>query len=125
MLVHNDAVATVPVKNLAAASKFYEDKLGLEPLGPEEPGMRIYKSGRSKLFVYESQYAGTNAATAVTWGVGDEFEQIVRGLKDKGVRFEHYDLPNTRHEGDVHVMGPMRTAWFKDPDGNIHNIVNQ
>jgi hypothetical protein len=22
-------------------------------------------------------------------------------------------------EGDVHVMGPMKSAWFKDPDGNI------
>jgi hypothetical protein len=37
----------------------------------------------------------------------------------KGVAFEHYDFPGVTREGDVHVMGPMKSAWFKDPDGNI------
>jgi hypothetical protein len=40
------------------------------------------------------------------------------------VRFEHYDLPGMRREGDVHVAGAMRAAWFKDPDGNIHALVS-
>ena len=43
----------------------------------------------------------------------------------KGVAFEHYDLPDTEHEGDVHVMGEMRGAWFKDPAGNIIGLINQ
>jgi IS30 family transposase len=45
-------------------------------------------------------------------------------LKAKGVTFEHYDLPDTRREGDVHISGHMKIAWFKDPDGNILNIVS-
>jgi hypothetical protein len=40
------------------------------------------------------------------------------------VRFEHYDLPKLHLEGDVHVGGDMRVAWFTDPDGNIHSIVS-
>jgi hypothetical protein len=27
-------------------------------------------------------------------------------------------------EGDVHVAGDMKVVWFKDPDGNILNLVN-
>jgi hypothetical protein len=27
-------------------------------------------------------------------------------------------------EGDVHAGNGMRIAWFKDPDGNILNIVS-
>jgi hypothetical protein len=44
-----------------------------------------------------------------------------------GVTFEHYDLPDTTREGDIHVMGEgdMRGVWFKDPDGNIIGLVNQ
>ena len=30
----------------------------------------------------------------------------------------------TRREGDVHISGHMKIAWFKDPDGNILNIVS-
>jgi hypothetical protein len=48
----------------------------------------------------------------------------VRALKGKGITFEHYEFPDVRHEGDVHVMGDMRAAWFKDPDGNILALVS-
>ena len=86
--------------------------------------MVVFKSGSSKLNVYRSQYAGTNQATAVSWNVGNRVDDVVRDLKAKGVKFEHYDLPGMTRQGDIHVAGQMRTAWFKDPDGNILNIVN-
>ena len=85
----------------------------------------VFKSGRSTLNVYRSQYAGTNQATAVTWLVGDDVESVVRALKAKGVVFEHYDLPHMKLEGDIHIAGSMKVAWFKDPDGNILNIINR
>jgi hypothetical protein len=34
------------------------------------------------MVVYESRYAGTNKATAVTWAVGDA-EEVVKALKAK------------------------------------------
>ena len=50
-------------------------------------------------------------------------EAEVRDLKAKGVTFEHYDMPETKLDGDIHVAGNMKVAWFKDPDGNILNLV--
>ena len=125
MLGDKGATATVAVKNAEAARKFYEVKLGLQQGPATGPGVLAYKAGNTAILVYESEYAGTNKATAVTWPVGDEVDRLVQDLKAKGVGFEKYEFPGTTHEGDVHVHGEMRVAWFKDPDGNIHALVNK
>ncbi|HEY3204498.1 MAG TPA: VOC family protein [Thermoanaerobaculia bacterium] len=123
MLRDKDAIATIAVKDTNAAKKFYEDTLGLKPAPTRERGVLSYKTGNSAILVYESRYAGTNKATAATWVV-DDVEGVVRDLKGKGVAFEHYDLPDTKRRGDVHVSGKTKVAWFKDPDGNILSLVN-
>lgn len=123
MLGTQDANANIAVKDLKKARRFYEDVLGLEPVAEEGEELVVLKSGNSHLNVYRSQYAGTNKATAVTWMVGD-VEDAVKELKAKGVVFEHYDMPGLTRDGDVHVGGDMKVAWFKDPDGNILNIAS-
>jgi len=125
MLGDKDAVANLAVKNLDVAKKFYEGTLGLKQVHVEGGELLVYKSGNTTLNVYRSQYAGTNKATAVTWTVGDRLEEVVRALKAKGVKFEHYDLPDLKVEGDIHVGGDLKIAWFKDPDGNILNVLNR
>jgi catechol 2,3-dioxygenase-like lactoylglutathione lyase family enzyme len=124
MLGDKDAVANIAVKNLEIAKKFYEETLGLTQIGAEGQEVIVFRSGSSTIYVYKSQYAGTNQATALTWVVGKDIEGVVRKLKDKGVTFEHYDMPDVTLEGDIHVAGNMKVAWFKDPDGNILNIIN-
>ena len=124
MLGNVDAVANVAVKDLEAARRFYEKTLGLSPAHTEGDEVVTYKSGGSLLNVYRSQYAGTNKATAVTWTV-DDVDSVVEALKAKGVKFEHYDMPGLSLKGDVHVAGDMKVAWFKDPDGNILNLINR
>jgi len=119
-----DASATIAVKNLAAARKFYEGTLGLTPEDSRESGVAVYKSGHTTLVVYESQYAGTNKATSATWMVGSDVKDLVQALKAKGVAFEHYDMPGIKREGDVHVGTNVKAAWFKDPDGNILSLVS-
>ena len=39
--------------------------------------------------------------------------------------FEHYDMPDTKLAGDIHIVGDDKTAWFKDPDGNIHGLMSE
>jgi catechol 2,3-dioxygenase-like lactoylglutathione lyase family enzyme len=124
MLAGKEIVGTVAVKDLAVARKFYEGTLGLELVSEQGAEAQVYRSGSTRLFVYRSQFAGTNQATALNFIVGGDLDAIVKRLRDRGVVFEHYDLPGLKREGDVHVGGPIRAAWFKDPDGNILCVMN-
>jgi catechol 2,3-dioxygenase-like lactoylglutathione lyase family enzyme len=124
MLGNKDAVANIAVRSLETAKEFYEGTLGLKQVDSEGEELIVFSSGSSLLNVYRSKYAGTNKATAVTWVVGDDVEGVIRALRAKGVAFEHYDMPGLTRQGDVHVGHDMKVAWFKDPDGNILNIVS-
>jgi predicted enzyme related to lactoylglutathione lyase len=125
MLGDIDAAANIAVKNLDAAKKFYEDTLGLKQVGAEGQELIVFRSGTLTIYVYESQYAGTNQATAITWMVGEDIENVIRRIKDKGVTFEHYDIPDMTRQGDVHVGGNMKVAWFKDLTGNLLNLASR
>jgi hypothetical protein len=79
------------------------------------------------VFVYQSGYAGTNQATAVSWEV-DDVSAEVKSLQQKGVTFEEYDsIPDVTRDGAVHRVEAIgiTAAWFKDPDGNILNVVSR
>src|SRR4029077_7721978 len=124
MLQDKQPIATVAVKDLDVAREFYEGVLGLEVVDEQGSEALTLRSGGGTMIVYRSQYAGTNNATSVKWFVGREIETIVQGLKQRGVTFEHYDLPGLTQKGDVHAFGDFKTAWFKDPDGNIHSLMS-
>ena len=122
MLRDHDSAAIVAVRDIARARAFYSETLGLELTN--DGGMPlVYKTGRTFLTVYESEYAGTNRANAVVWGVGEDIDAIVAALEAKGVTFEHYPGIG-RLEGNVHVDGKARLVWLKDPDGNILHLNN-
>jgi catechol 2,3-dioxygenase-like lactoylglutathione lyase family enzyme len=115
-------VATVAVKDLAESKKFYGETLGLEQVDENQGGV-TYQSGEGKLFMYPAPTAGTNQATSATWSV-DDLEAIVKELNDKGVVFEHYDMPGGSRDGDIHNMSGAKAAWLKDPSGNILGLVS-
>ncbi len=124
MLGGKEAMATVAVRDLQAAKKFYEGTLGLRQTDAQEQEAVTYQVGAAKLLVYRSQFAGSNKATAVTRLLGREVEKVATGLRSKGVTFEHYQLPGLTLKGDIHEGQGMQAAWFKDPDGNIHALVS-
>ena len=121
MLEQIDVQPMLPVKDMDGAVRFYEQTLGLTRVAGQPDTAVVFRSGRTTLCVYRSEYAGTNQGTAALWEV-DDVERAVRELKDKGVRFEHYDLPGLTREGDVHRAGDFRVAWWKDPAGNILSV---
>jgi catechol 2,3-dioxygenase-like lactoylglutathione lyase family enzyme len=99
MLGKADATPMIAVKDLDRARTFYEDTLGLKQVDDFGEGFML-RSGDTKVSVYRSEFAGTNKATALTFDV-DDVDSQVRELKDKGVSFEHYDLPGLERQGDV------------------------
>jgi catechol 2,3-dioxygenase-like lactoylglutathione lyase family enzyme len=124
MLGNKEAVATLAVKDLAVAKRFYEGTLGLKLVNTQGEEAITYKSGSSTVIVYRSQYAGTNKATAANWIVGEDIEKIVAGLQERGVTFEDYEMPGMTRKNHVHIAGDLKAAWFKDPDGNIIALMN-
>ena len=121
MLGKADATPMIPVTDLDRARQFYEDKLGLTTKEEWGEGVTM-ESGDTRINVYRSQFAGTNKATALNFDV-DDAEKEVSELKDKGIFFEHYDLPGLKRQGDLYVAEGIKTAWFKDPDGNILSLI--
>jgi catechol 2,3-dioxygenase-like lactoylglutathione lyase family enzyme len=120
MLADKQVLTTLAVHDVKAAARFYEGILGLERIDTEGDQAVVYKSGGAAILVYQSQYAGTNKATAATWNLGSDFDGVIAALQAKRVHFEHYDdLPGTTRQGDVHHSGNRKLAWIRDPDGNI------
>lgn len=120
MLNQGTVMAMVAVSDIENGKKFYGEKLGLNQVD-ENPGGVAYDVGGSQLFVYHSGTAGTGEATAAAIAV-DDVDAVVADLKSKGISFERYELPGVDANDDVHTMGDMKAAWFKDPDGNIIGI---
>jgi catechol 2,3-dioxygenase-like lactoylglutathione lyase family enzyme len=123
MIGKSDATPMIAVKDLDRARTFYEDTLGLKEVEDFGEGFML-KSGDTKVSIYRSEFAGTNKATALTFDV-DDIEGELKDLKDKGVSFEHYELPGLERQGDLYVAEGMKTAWFKDPDGNILSLIEE
>ncbi len=123
MLAEGTVIATIAVSDINRAREFYGETLGLKQVH-EDMGGVMYQSGTGKLFIYESDTAGSGKATCANWLVAD-VEACVEALKQKGVTFEHYDIPGATEADGIYTMGTLKTGWFKDPDGNILGLSNE
>ena len=112
-------IASLPASDLARARRWYSEKLGMEPSEEKEGALR-YETGKGTAFLlYESGFAGTNKATAISWEVSDLDAEMAE-LRQRGVQFEEYDLPDLKTENGVVTMPTgERVAWFKDSEDNI------
>ena len=117
MAMFRYAAATLPVTDVDRAKGFYEGKLGFT-LEEENAGGLLYRVADSYVFVYPTQFAGTNQATAASFDVED-IAAAVAELRGKGVAFEEYDFPGLKTVDGISELEGELAAWFKDPDGNI------
>jgi catechol 2,3-dioxygenase-like lactoylglutathione lyase family enzyme len=122
MLTGAQVMAIVPTTDLARAKAFYGETLGLVDANVPTPGPQvIYRCGNTLLEVYERPTAGEARHTLASWEVSD-LRATVDQLRNRGVRFEEYDLPEVKTEDGISATGDLREAWFRDPDGNILRI---
>jgi len=113
--------ATLPAVDISRARKFYTELLGLKVTKEDEsPGFMVEAGNKTMLYIYER--GATKADnTAASFYVKD-VEKEVNELKEKGVKFEEYDLPGLKTVNGIVTMGNMKAAWFKDTEGNILGI---
>lgn len=127
MLSDHLAMPCLAVRDMDRAKQFYEGTLGFR--SAEVPGMDddttgvVYATKDGGILVYPSQFAGTNKATAASFSIADEaFDAELAALRAAGITFQTFDLPGGTWSDGVLVDGPMRSAWFADPDGNVLNV---
>jgi catechol 2,3-dioxygenase-like lactoylglutathione lyase family enzyme len=122
VLVNAEIAAIVPVSSVDKAVEFYGDVLGLELQVRRDdlPENREaeFRAGDGTLVVYESVAAGQSRGTVAGFRV-ENLDSVVAGLRERGVVFEEYDLPDLKTENGIAMIGDLRASWARDPDGNI------
>ena len=119
MLTNSTVTANIPASDLGRARDFYADVLGLTPSGASPGGLVFTTAGGTEFNIYETEHAGKAGHTIAQWHVPDVAAEVA-ALRERGLEFEHYDLPGITWEGDVAEMsGFGHAAWFKDSEGNV------
>lgn len=121
MLEKAEIEAKIPVRDVEAARRFYEQTLGF-PVVHETPSGISYSSGRGKFATYPTESAGKAEHTLLAFLV-DDIEATVDELTTKGVAFEQYDMEGLKTDArGIADFGTEKGAWFKDLDGNILTV---
>ncbi len=121
MLSSAPVIPTLPVVDLERAKKIYQEKLGLKPVPVSERDAAIFECGEgTQLFLY--QRAPTKADNTAAAFLVQDIEGTVRGLKNKGIKFEEYDFPGLKTINSIATRGSTKAAWFKDTEGNILSV---
>jgi catechol 2,3-dioxygenase-like lactoylglutathione lyase family enzyme len=126
-LSDSQVVPAIAVSDMDRAREFYEGRLGLSS-GGERPdgGIRYPSGGGTSIHVYPSPAnAGKSTATLAGFEV-DDIERTVDELAANGVSFEQYDIdPIKTDEKGIARIGDVKSAWMKDPDGNIVSVIQE
>jgi catechol 2,3-dioxygenase-like lactoylglutathione lyase family enzyme len=107
----------LPAADIDRARTFYHDKLHLDP-DETAPGMLSYHVGDEGFEIYETPNAGTAQNTQMGWTT-DDIEAEMVDLREQGVVFEEYDTPELKTVNGVATADGMKTAWFRDSEGNF------
>ena len=126
MFRNTKAFSSFSVDDLAKTKDFYGRILGLEVVETPE-GLELHLAGGTRVFVYYSDAYVPPEHTVLNFIV-DDIDAAIDGLAERGVRMEHYDLPEIKTDergifrGD---RGPAAIAWFKDSAGQILSVLQE
>lgn len=124
MLGNSKAFSGFSVNDVAAATAFYADVLGI--LVEDTPMGAWLKTGGGDVFIYPKDDHTPATFTVLNFPV-ESIDHVVELLAGKGVQFEHYE-GMTDAKGIARGLSVGRgpdIAWFKDPAGNILSVMQQ
>jgi catechol 2,3-dioxygenase-like lactoylglutathione lyase family enzyme len=108
--------------DLAAASAFYHDRLGLEILSESEAAITFRCGGGTQLSVTKSTTGTADTQTQASWYVTDLRAEVAE-LRSRGVKVEDYDLPGLQTHDGIADIGFAWAAWIIDPGKNALGIL--
>ena len=120
MLSDHQVYAAIPTADLDAARGFYEEVLGFVPREANPAGIYYDAGGGTYFVLTRSSGKASGSHTQMAFRVSD-IESEVRDLQRRGVRFEEYETPKTIDGIATIPIG--RTAWFRDPEGNLIGMI--
>jgi catechol 2,3-dioxygenase-like lactoylglutathione lyase family enzyme len=124
------AFSSFSVDDMKKAKAFYAETLGLD-VNEVPEGLELHLAGGGvPVFIYHSTDYHAPEHTVLNFIV-DDVDEAVDKLGMRGVRMEHYDLPDIKTDAkgilrnDTGGMGPKAIAWFKDPAGHILSVLQE
>jgi catechol 2,3-dioxygenase-like lactoylglutathione lyase family enzyme len=108
----------IPVTDLDRSEKFYGDTLGLKKVPLPMPGYVRFEAGAGTTLCLYARGETKTEHTLAGFNV-PSLESAMKEMRGKGITFEEYDFPGFKTVNGVFAMDKIKTAWFKDPDGNI------
>jgi catechol 2,3-dioxygenase-like lactoylglutathione lyase family enzyme len=124
MLPGRSTHTTLPTSDLTRSRAFYEDVLGFVPVDVSPGGVTYEGADGTTFLVFPSSGRAAGTHTQMGFTVPD-IEAEIRELKERGIRFEAYDMDGFDAASSIAALPGMRVAWFKDPDGNLLGIVQR
>jgi catechol 2,3-dioxygenase-like lactoylglutathione lyase family enzyme len=121
MLGSTNIVAFVPTRDAEKARAFYEGVLGLRFVKDDGFAMVLDANGIMIRVAKVGQDFAPAPFTILGWQVS-EIESVVRGLTEKGIRFEVFGFFKQDELGIWTAPTGDKVAWFKDPDGNVLSV---
>jgi catechol 2,3-dioxygenase-like lactoylglutathione lyase family enzyme len=119
MLGSINIVAFVPTIDAEKARAFYEGVLGLRFV--KDDGFALVLDAHGIMVRVARAQFKPAPFTILGWQVAD-IENVVMGLKGKGVQFERFGFFEQDGLGIWTAPSGDKVAWFKDPDGNILSV---
>jgi catechol 2,3-dioxygenase-like lactoylglutathione lyase family enzyme len=117
--------ARLPASDLDRARRWYDDKLGLEPV-EERPGGLRYQTGAGVFCLFLSAGTADGTFTQLSFNV-DDLRAEVEDLRARGVEFLDYRLPGLATTNGIATVDgnyPSKGtgelgAWFHDSENNL------
>jgi predicted enzyme related to lactoylglutathione lyase len=109
----------ITVRDLARATRFYRDVLGVPFLFEAPPGMAFFQAGDVRLMLGLPENEVQHFSSILYFRV-DDIKGAYHDLKERGVSFVHE--PRLVHRGDEKDLW---LAFFTDPDGNTMALMSE
>lgn len=110
---------SIPVHDVARATDFYRDRLGMRSLFSAPPGLAFFACGAVRLMLSRPEGSEGQGSPTLYFRV-TKIEQAYRTLQDRGVRFH----------GAPHLIAKMEShdlwmAFFYDSEDNVLALMEE